>query len=91
MRTEIYKIYEKTNDFITDNNIISPLEIIEMASDLYVKYKDKLPSDVKKICSECKSYIDKDFENEISLNQYIEYGNELIENISGTFGAFLEN
>lgn len=91
MKEKIQKIYKQADAYISELDTTRPIDIIENASELYIKYKNILPQELQEICSKCCKFIYKDYDNYTTFSQIILVGTSLIKNIYNIFGKWLNN
>ena len=67
---------------------INVFDIFTLASQIYECYGDELPNDLKRLCCDSLLYLERDFEENPTFKEYIEIGEELIEDLSGALGEY---
>lgn len=95
LRIKLFAIYQKAADYINNAEPESTqLDIINEAAAVVVDNLEELEEapDVQHILGKCLLYINKDFEDGVNptLEEYIDMGYELVEELSGFLGAFFE-
>lgn len=89
MEKSLFNLYELATLYMSSQEI-NPLNVIDKASDIYVEYSEQLTEPIQRVCSDCRLYINKDFEHDLSIEEYIALGEDLIETISGVLGEYFE-
>ena len=87
---QLVDVYDRANKYIAGEDV-NPVEILEDVANLYVEYGNKLPEELTDIFSDCMLFINKDFDKPIRFDEYIDYGDELIEDLCGTIGKYLND
>lgn len=87
---QLVDIYNRATDYIAGKDI-DPVAILEDAADVYVKYGTEMPEELTDTFSNCMLFINKDFDKPMRFDEYIDYGDELIEDLCGTIGKYLNN
>lgn len=87
---QLADIYNRATDYIAGKDI-DPIAILGDAADIYIKYGAEMPEELIDIFSHCVLFINKDFDKPMRFDEYIDYGDELIEDLCGTIGKYLNN
>ena len=87
---QLVDVYDRANKYIAGEDV-NPIEILEDVANLYVEYGNKLPEELTDTFSNCMLFINKDFDKPMRFDEYIDYGDELIEDLCGTIGKYLNN
>lgn len=90
MKKELYQLYLKVVECV--NGISkSPFDIIDTSATLYVKYMDVLTPNLQEVMGKCLLFVNKDFEGEMTFDEMIGYGDELVEELSGCLGEYFDD
>ena len=87
MKEKLYEIYEMAVDYLNGKDI-NPTSIISEAAGVYGEYD--VPEQLKEVLSRCMLFTNKDFESELTIGEYINKGDSLIEELSGFLGEYFE-
>lgn len=98
LRFKLYGLYKKSADWLQGLNYenVSELDIINDGADILVENLEELDSikgqfeGVYEVLTRCVYYINKDFDHDVTLKEYVELGGELVEEISGYLGELFE-
>ena len=91
MNKDLYLVYNLATEYLAPQTNISPIEVLGKAADVYVNYANELPNDsLKEVCGKCLCFINHDFEEDMTIKEWIAYGDELIEELSAYIGAWLD-
>jgi len=96
LRCQLYGLYKKSADWMRGLNYenVDELNIINEGADILTNNLEELDSiegqfeRVYDVLTKCVYYINKDFEHEVTLEEYMAMGGELVEEISGYLGEF---
>lgn len=96
LRCQLYGLYKKTSDWLQGLNheSVNELNIINEGADILTNNLEELDSIegqfecVYEVLTRCVYYINKDFDHEVTLGEYLEISGELVEEISGCLGEF---
>lgn len=96
LRCKLYGLYKKAADWLQGLNYenVNELNIINEGADILNDHLEELDSvegrfeSVYEVLTKCVYYINKDFDHEVTLKEYVELGGELVEEISGFLGEF---
>lgn len=94
LRCKLYGLYKKAADWMMGLNYenVNELNIINEGADILTEHLEELDSveghfeGVYEVLTKCVYYINKDFDHEVTLKEYVELGGELVEEISGYLG-----
>ena len=97
LRCQLYGLYKKSADWLQGLNSenVNELNIIYEGADILIEHLEELDSieghfeGVYEVLTRCIYYINKDFDHDVTLKEYVELGGELVEEISGYLGEFL--
>lgn len=81
---ELYKICVAYNE----GYYYQPITIINEAAQIYVEHENELPNNLKEPFGKCLAFINHDLEKDITIEEYCELGDELIEDIIGYIGEY---
>lgn len=98
LHCQLFGLYKKASDWMQGLNYenVNELNIINEGADILLENLEELSSikgefeKVNEVLTKCVYYINKDFDYDITLKEYVELGGELIEEISGYLGEFFE-
>lgn len=91
-RTTLQHIYEKSANIIMNIGNYTNLDVINEMADVSMKFDEiKRYPRVNELAVHCINYLNKDFGGDITFDEYINIGDEVIEEISGTLGEFLDD
>lgn len=96
LRCKLYGLYKKAADWLQGLNYenVNELNIINEGADILNDHLEELDSiegrfeSVYEVLTKCVYYINKDFDHDVTLKEYVELGGELVEEISGFLGEF---
>lgn len=96
LRCQLYGLYKKAADWMMGLNYenVSQLDIINEGAAILTENLEELDSiegqfeSVYEVLTKCVYYINKDFDHDVTLKEYVELGGELVEEISGYLGEF---
>lgn len=95
LRCQLYGLYKKSADWLQGlNENVNELSIINEGADILFHNLEELDSvegkneGVYEVLTKCVYYINRDFDHEVSLAEYVEMSGELVEEISGCLGEF---
>lgn len=96
LRCKLYGLYKKAADWLQGLNYenVNELNIINDGADILNEHLEELDSvegqfeSVYEVLTKCVYYINKDFDHDVTLKEYVELGGELVEEISGYLGEF---
>lgn len=94
LRCKLYGLYKKSADWLQGLNYenVNELNIINEGADILNDNLEELDSiegqfeGVYEVLTKCIYYINRDFDHEVTLKEYVELGGELVEEISGCLG-----
>lgn len=94
LRCQLYGLYKKSADWLQGLNYenVNELNIINEGADILTNNLEELDSvegqfeGVYEVLTKCVYYINKDFDHEVTLEEYMAMGGELVEEISGYLG-----
>ena len=94
LRCQLYGLYKKASDWLQGLNYenVNELNIINEGADVLLYNLEELDSvegrfeGVYEVLTKCVYYINKDFDHEVTLQEYVAMGGELVEEISGYLG-----
>lgn len=94
LRCQLYGLYKKSADWLQGLNYenVNELNIINEGADILTEHLEELDSvegqfeGVYEVLTKCVYYINKDFDHEVTLEEYMAMGGELVEEISGYLG-----
>lgn len=98
LRCQLYGLYNKSADWLQGMNYenVNELNIIYEGADILIEHLEELDSikghfeGVYEVLTRCVYYINKDFDHDVTLKEYVELGGELVEEISGYLGELFE-
>lgn len=98
LRCQLYGLYKKSADWLQGMNYenVNELNIIYEGADILIEHLEELDSikghfeGVYEVLTRCVYYINKDFDHDVTLKEYVELGGELVEEISGYLGELFE-
>ena len=93
---QLYGLYKKASDWLNGLNyeIVNELNIINDGADIIADNLEELDSiegryeSVYEVLTKCVYYINKDFDHDVTLKEYVELGIELVKEISEYLGEF---
>lgn len=96
LRYQLYGLYKKSVDWMQRLNYenVNELNIINEGADILTNNLEELDSiegnfeGVYEVLTRCVYYINKDFDHEVTIEEYMAMGGELVEEISGYLGEF---
>lgn len=95
LRCQLYGLYKKSADWLQGlNENVNELNIINEGADILLNNLEELDSvegeyeGVYEVLTKCVYYINRDFDHEVTLAEYVEMSGELVEEISGYLGEF---
>lgn len=96
LRCQLYGLYKKSADWLQGLNSenVNKLNIINEGADILTNNLEELDSiegqfeGVYEVLTRCVYYINKDFDHEVTIEEYMAMGGELVEEISGYLGEF---
>lgn len=98
LRCQLYGLYKKSTDWLQGLNYenVNELNIINEGADILINNLEELDSieesestyGIYEILTRCVYYINKDFDHEVTIEEYMAMGGELVEEISGYLGEF---
>lgn len=94
LRCQLFGLYKKAADWLQGLNYenVNELNIINEGADILTNNLEELDSiegkfeSVYEVLTRCVYYINKDFDHEVTLKEYVELGGALVEEISGYLG-----
>lgn len=87
---QLVDIYNRASDYIAGKDI-NPIDILTDAANLYMEYDSELPETLTDTFSECVLFINKNFDRPIRFDDYIDYGDELIQDLCRELGEYLND
>lgn len=96
LRCQLYGLYKRSADWLQGLNYenVNELNIINEGANVLLYNLEELDSvegkyeGVYEVLTKCVYYINRDFDHEVSLAEYVEMSGELVEEISGCLGEF---
>jgi len=96
LRCQLYGLYKKASDWLQGLNTdkVNELNIINEGADILINNLEELDSiegqfeSIYEVLTRCVYYINKDFDHDVTLKEYVELGTKLVEEISGYLGEF---
>ncbi len=94
LRCQLYGLYKKSVDWLLRLNYenVNELNIINDGADIIFNNLEELDSIdgrfecVYEVLTKCVYYINKDFDHEVTLAEYVEMSGKLVKEISGCLG-----
>lgn len=96
LRCQLYGLYKKASYWLQGLNYenVNELNIINEGADILTEHLEELDSvegqfeSIYEVLTKCVYYINKDFDHEVTLQEYVAMGGKLVEEISGFLGKF---
>lgn len=95
LRCQLYGLYKESADWLQGlNENVNELSIINEGADILFYNLEELDSvegkneGVYEVLTKCVYYINRDFDHEVTLAEYVEMSGELVKEISGCLGEF---
>lgn len=94
LRCQLYGLYKKSADWLCGKNTenVDELTIINEGADIILHNLEELDSiegefeGVYEVLTRCVYYINRDFDHDVTLKEYVVLGGELVEEICGYLG-----
>lgn len=94
LRCQLYGLYKKASDWMQGLNYenVNELNIINEGADIILNNLEELDSvegkyeGLYEVLTKCAYYINRDFDHEVTLAEYVEMSGKLVEEISGYLG-----
>ena len=88
--TELHELNKMVADYMQakTNN---PIVILEKVAKIYVNNKDELDQKLQLVFFKCMLFINYDFEEGTTCQEFYKLGDELIEDLSGYLGEYFDN
>lgn len=96
LRCQLYGLYKKASYWLQGLNYenVNELNIINEGADILTEHLEELDSvegqfeSIYEVLTRCVYYINKDFDHEVTLAEYMAMGGKLVKEISGCLGEF---
>ena len=91
--SKLQKLYEDAANIIMGSDKgFDSVNTISNGANILVEHMDELKTypSVYEVLTRCVYYVNKDFDEGTTFQDYVDMGDQLIEDISGYIGEFLE-
>lgn len=86
---EIAKLDTMAADYVAEKTNY-PFVVLDKAAEIYVNHTTDLSPELQEVFGRCLSFINHDFEKPMTFEEFVSYGDSLIEEVCGYCGQLLD-